>query len=183
MVNEHIVLVNEQNNVIGTALKNKVHGANTPLHRAFSVFIFRKSDKMFLLQQRSLSKITWPGVWSNSCCGHPMLNESTINAARRRVKQELGINLNLLEEAAPYRYTFIKDGIMENEICPILIGLTKTEPIINKDEVESIKWINWDEFLNNTKNNPENWSPWCCEESLILSKNKRFNQIININKI
>lgn len=181
-MNEHVVLVNEQNQVLGTTPKKTVHTKNTPLHRAFSVFIFRNSDKMLLLQQRSLKKNTWPGVWSNSCCGHPSLNETNLNATKRRIKYELGLNLSLLEEVAPYRYTFIKDNIMENEICPILIGLTNDEPNINKKEVEAIKWIKWEDFYKDTKVNSDNWSPWCCEEATILSQTNTFNQIINHNK-
>ena len=128
---ELVVLVNEQNEVLGTMPKADVHGATTPLHRGFSVFVFRSRDKRLLLQQRSGKKRTWPFVWSNSCCGHPGPGESTVDAARRRLKYEVGLDPIRLEEVAPYRYCFTRDGIRENEICPILVGV-----------VESLYWGN-----------------------------------------
>jgi len=173
---EHVVLVDEQNNVLGTMPKNKVHGKKTPLHRAFSCFLFRKKDKKLLLQQRSSQKTAWPLIWSNSCCGHPQLNETNINAAKRRLKDELGIEPVFLEEVAPYRYCFSRDGIMENEICPIIVGITDQEPNINLKEVEKIKWIDWEDFLSEIE--IQDYSPWCREESKILNNNERFKKLI-----
>jgi isopentenyl-diphosphate delta-isomerase len=150
-------------------LKSEVHGVSTPLHRAFSAFIFN-TDKKLLLQQRSHIKKTWPLAWSNSCCGHPGLNEANVDAAKRRIKDELGMTIVWIEEAAPYRYQFSKDGVMENEICPIHIGYTEDEPGINPDEVEAIEWISWVDFLAEIKNNTDKYSPWCIEEAIILEK-------------
>ncbi len=75
-----------------------------------------------------------------------------------------------IEEAAPYRYQFTKDGVMENENCPIHIGYTEDEPVINPDEVEAIEWISWPDFLVEIKNNTYKYSPWCVEEAMILEK-------------
>jgi isopentenyl-diphosphate delta-isomerase len=166
---EEVVLVDEKNNVLGTMPKAEVHQKETPLHRAFSVFIFNKDGKL-LLQQRSYKKKTWPGVWSNSCCGHPKLNENNIEAAKRRIKEELRINIDSIDEIASYRYSFSKDGIMENEICPVLMGFTQEEPKINEDEIESVKWISWGEFLKDIEDNQEKYSPWCIEQAKILNR-------------
>lgn len=174
---EKVVLVDEENNILGAMPKEKAHGKVTPLHRAFSCFVFRKSDRKLLLQKRSQAKIAWPGIWSNSCCGHPGLNESNLEAARRRLQDELGLEVEFLEEVAPYRYQFSFQGIMENEICPILVGFTKQEPKINKSEAEAIKWIAWEDFLAKIRKNPKGYSPWCAEEAEILNKNKRFQEI------
>ena len=100
---ELVILVDEQNSILGTMPKDEVHGATTPLHRGFSVFVFRSSDRHVLLQQRSAKKRTWPLVWSNSCCGHPAPDESNVDAAKRRLKHELCLIPMLLEEVAPYR--------------------------------------------------------------------------------
>ncbi len=127
-----------------------------------------------MLQQRSLSKKTWPGVWSNSCCGHPTLEESNEQAAKRRLQFELGLNVENLKEVAYYKYCFTRFGIMENEICPIVVGFTDTLPTPNPDEVESVKYIAWSEFLKEIKTNPQNWSEWCIEEAQILEGNKEF---------
>jgi isopentenyl-diphosphate delta-isomerase len=175
---ELVVLVDEQNNVLGTIPKAEVHGAQTPLHRAFSSFIFRQSDKKFLLQQRSGKKKTWPFMWSNSCCGHPGLDEANVDAARRRLKDELGLETLWLEEVAPYRYCFVRDGVMENEICPIVVGLTDQEPVLNPDEVEATRWVDWKEFVQEVKDHPERYSEWCVEETLILEQTPRFKELL-----
>ena len=175
---EAVVLVNEQNEVVGTMPKADVHQATIPLHRAFSSFIFRASDEQLLLQQRSAKKQTWPLVWSNSCCGHPGLGESNADAARRRLKTELGLEPTILEEVAPYRYCFTRDGIMENEICPILVGIVDHEPVINLDEVEAVRWSEWNVFLEEIEHALTPFSEWCVEEARILQQTPRFKELI-----
>jgi isopentenyl-diphosphate Delta-isomerase len=92
----------------------------------------------------------------------------------RRLKYELGLVPTFLEEVAPYRYCFTKDGIMENEICPILIGVVEDEPVINPDEVEAVRWTEWKEFLEEIAGNPKEYSEWCIEQARILEKTARF---------
>lgn len=174
---EFVVLVDEQNRILGAMPKEEVHRARTPLHRAFSSFVFRASDKQLLLQQRSGRKKTWPLMWSNSCCGHPGPGESNIDAARRRLKHELGLDPTLLEEVAPYRYCFTKDGVMENEICPILVGLVEHEPVINPDEVEAVRWMEWNAFLEEIERNPKQYSEWCIEEARVLQEMRRRKEL------
>lgn len=166
--------------MLGTMPKAEVHQASTPLHRAFSCFIFRQSDGKLLLQQRSRKKKTWPLMWSNSCCGHPGLGESNMEAARRRLKDELGLEPLVLEEVAPYRYCFSREGVMENEICPIFIGIVDREPLINPDEVEAVQWIGWQEFLEEIGKHPEQYSEWCMEEARILEVNRRLEELGNL---
>lgn len=162
---ELVVLVDEHNTVLGTMPKSEVHSANTPLHRAFSLFLFNKEKKL-LLQQRSHVKKTWPLAWSNSCCGHPGPDESNIYAIERRLKDELGMTAKWIQEVSPYRYQFSKDGIMENEICPIHVGYTEDIPEINPDEVEAVQWIDWQDFLEEIDHNEGGkYSPWCIEEA------------------
>ena len=175
---EYVVLVDEKNNVLGTMPKSEVHGEQTPLHRAFSSFIFRTSDKKFLLQQRSEEKKTWPLMWSNSCCGHPGPGEDTVSAAQRRLAFELGLYPLFIEEIAPYRYCFVHKGVMENEICPILVGMVDKEPVINPQEVEATRWVDWNWFVKETKNNPKGYSEWCVEETTILHNLSSFHEKI-----
>lgn len=177
---ELVVLVDEQNKVLGTMPKADVHGVATPLHRGFSVFVFRSSDMHILLQQRSNKKRTWPLRWSNSCCGHPGPGESTVDAARRRLKYELGLDPTLLEEVAPYRYCFTRDGIMENEMCPILVGIVETEPVINPDEVEAVRWREWNAFLEEIERDPTYYTEWCAEEAGILQNTPRGKELIGL---
>jgi isopentenyl-diphosphate Delta-isomerase len=82
-----------------------------------------------------------------------------------------------IEEIAPYRYTFTKDGDMENEICPIHVGFTSSIPELNPDEVEAIEWISWPDFLEEIKNNTDKYSPWCVEEGIILDMSEKFQQL------
>jgi isopentenyl-diphosphate Delta-isomerase len=173
---ELVVLVDEANNVVGTMPKGDVHQARTPLHRAFSSFVFR--DRHLLLQQRARTKRTWPLMWSNSCCGHPGLGESNLDAARRRLRYELALDPTVLEEVAPYRYCFTRDGTMENEICPILVGLVDREPRINPDEVEAVRWTPWEAFLEAIDRHPEQYSEWCIEEARILANTPRCREIL-----
>lgn len=174
---EEIVLVDKNNKILGTAPKLETHNVNTPLHRGFSVFLFN-SKRELLLQQRSSKKKTWPLVWSNSCCGHPRLNESNIDAAKRRLKFELGIDLNDFYEILPdFSYKAERDGIVENEICPVIIAFTDKVPKINPDEVENVRWIKWSNFLDEINVKPGTYSVWCEQEAKLLSKNKEFLQL------
>jgi isopentenyl-diphosphate delta-isomerase type 1 len=173
-----IVFVDEQNNAVATGDKLSSHTGDTKLHRAFSVFLFNKKGE-FLMQQRALSKKTWPGVWSNSCCGHVMLHEAVAAAAKRRLKFELGINGVALEMALPdFRYRAEKDGVVENEICPVLIGVVTSEPRINPSEVERIKWVNWNEFVVSLDDPETDISPWAVQEVSQLCESEIFNRMI-----
>lgn len=174
---EMIVLVDEDNNAIGTVRKSEVHDNDTKLHRAFSVFLFNSKGEL-LLQQRAFSKKTWPGVWSNSCCGHTMLHESSEAAGIRRVGYELGLKNTKLTMALPdFRYRAEKDGVVENEICPVLIGFTDEMPKPNPDEVANIKWVDWEEFLLSLKDPETEISPWAIEEVELLAESEIFKNL------
>ena len=178
---DHVVLVNERNEVLGTAPKATVHTANTPLHRGFSVFLFNDKGEL-LLQQRSLTKKTWPGVWSNSCCGHPRLGEEIEDAARRRVMEELGLsNIKLIEVLPDYRYRYQHNGVVEYELCPVFVGITKQHPRLNKKEVSAMKWVAWTQFVSSTIINSPEYSHWALEISQLLAQNKAFEMWFNKN--
>lgn len=178
---EEVVLVDEENNEIGTASKDTVHTTDTPLHRGFSLFLFNSKNEL-LLTKRASKKKTFPGVWTNTVCGHPALQESAIDAAKRRLKEELGIDLGLkrshlawqgetlIREVAPYRYRFAdKNGIVENEICPILVAYSDTDPNPDQKEIEGWRWMRWEDFLMDLKKNPTIFSPWSREEAAIIA--------------
>ena len=165
-----VVLVDEENNALATARKAETHNADTKLHRAFSVFLFNSKGEL-LLQRRAFGKKTWPGTWSNSCCGHIMLNERTDQAAARRLAFELGLRGIELEMALPhFRYRAEKDGIVENEICPVFVGFTDQEPSLNPDEVAETKWVPWDDFLRSIRRSDCELSPWAVEEGHLLEE-------------
>ncbi|SRR6266568_395336 len=171
---EDVILVNDNNEQIGVMPKLEAHHANTPLHRAFSVYVFNKAGK-FLLTQRALKKKVFPGVWTNSCCGHPGPDEATEDAIKRRLAFELGLKPENLRLILPnYRYRAEMNGIVENEICPVYIATVSKDPKPNPKEVEDYEWIEWQEFLKRLKETPEKYSPWCTEQAELLNKNKLF---------
>lgn len=173
-----VVLVDEDNEPIGTAPKLPTHTDKTPLHRAFSIFLFNSKGEL-LLQQRAEHKKTWGGVWSNSCCGHVMLHEPVEAAAKRRLKFEMGMTGIKLHNVLPdYRYKAEKDGIVENEFCPVFVGITDKDPSINPEEVGAFQWVPWEEFLE-AANDPESeYSPWAKEEARLLSERKEFRRLV-----
>lgn len=169
-MDEYIVLVNNKNHPKGTLPKLLAHNANTPLHRGFSVFLFDNLGNI-LLQQRSKNKITWPLAWSNSCCGHPKWKESSVHAAKRRLAFELNITDAKIYLALPnYKYRYEKNGVVENELCPVMVAFTSQKPRANHNEVEAIRWMKWIEWVKKAKTNPKNYTPWSIEETILLHK-------------
>jgi isopentenyl-diphosphate delta-isomerase len=167
---ELVVLVNDNNEEIGTMPKLAAHNAHTPLHRAFSVYVFNKKGE-FLLTQRALTKKVFPGVWTNSCCGHPGPGETTVDAVRRRLRDELDLVPETLQVILPnFRYRAEMDGIVENEICPVYIATVSKDPNPNPKEVEDYEWIAWEKFLQRLIKNPKKYSQWCREQVLELEK-------------
>lgn len=171
---EYVVLLDAMGLPIGTMRKDRVHTADTPLHSAFSIFLFDGKGRM-LVQQRAHSKKTWPGIWSNACCGHPAPGESHLAAAHRRLRQELGIENIELELALPdFQYRAEFQGVVENEICPVFIGVCEQEPKPNPDEVAAISWIEWNLFtdacngITSTALDP--LSPWSLLEGKELQR-------------
>jgi len=179
---ELIVLVDDQDRPIATRAKHLVHNSHTPLHRGFSVFVFGPGQTL-LLQQRSRFKVTWPLVWSNSCCGHPGPGESPENAASRRLADELGLRLNPADISVilpDYRYRCELDGMVENEFCPVMAVFTGQAPTPQPSEVEATRYVAWPAFLAEAKSAPQHYSPWSTEEALLLSQNPAFKKLWDV---
>lgn len=177
---EHVVLVDELNAVLGTTPKAEVHHESTPLHRGFSLFMFNRRGEV-LSQQRSAQKKIFPLVWTDSASGHPQLGETNEAAAKRRVRQELGMELASAEEVAPYRYEVLHNGILENEICPILVGFTDGDVgEINRDEIAAVRWTNWSNFRDDMEAHPACYSPWCLDAARMLDEHPRFEELRNM---
>jgi isopentenyl-diphosphate delta-isomerase len=174
----HVVLVDESDNIIGIKDKFIVHNSDTPLHRGVSVFLFN-NKKEFLIQKRSLIKKTWPSFWSNSFCGHPRFSETYEDAAHRHGKLELGITLEKLHFISHYRYKFSFNNIVENEICPIYLAISNDEIIMNKNDIEAIKLLSWSEFLMYLEKYLPYFTPWCTEEVNILRKSDIFTNFMD----
>ena len=154
----HIVIVDENDNEISTQEKLKAHQQGN-LHRAFSVFLFNQKGEM-LLQQRALSKYHSAGLWSNACCSHPRPGEDTIDAAHRRLVEEMGFDCQI-EKVFDFIYrTEFDDGLIEHEFDHVFIGkydgVVKPDP----DEVESYKWVAIEELKKDIRENPQKYTSW-----------------------
>ncbi|MBC2607127.1 isopentenyl-diphosphate Delta-isomerase [Pelagicoccus albus] len=176
---EHVVLLDDDYEQIGTLSKDIAHTGETPLHLAFSLFLFDSRGRL-LVQQRARSKMTWAGVWSNSCCGHPMLGEEIEDAVYRRTRYELGVELDAVECVLPhFRYRAFWNGIWENELCPVWVGFLEETPAhFEKSEVEAVDWVDWQAFAAASEN-PEgsefaHFSPWSMMETRELLRSRRF---------
>ncbi len=158
---ELVVLVDEEGRPVGEAPKRTVHNTDTPLHLAFSCHV-RDGEGRILVTRRALGKRTWPGVWTNSFCGHPGPGEDVTEAVIRRGRQELGIELEDLELVLPdFRYRAVDaSGIVEHELCPVYVAHVRGEVAPDPDEVMEWKWV--DEAPLSAAVESAGWafSPW-----------------------
>jgi isopentenyl-diphosphate delta-isomerase len=165
---ELVVLLDEQGDALGTADKRSVHHADTPLHLAFSCYLL-DGDGNVLVTRRALHKLTWPGVWTNSCCGHPGPGEDLADAVRRRVQQELGTAVADLRLVLPgFRYRAEMDGVVENEMCPVFVATAAGPLRPDPEEVAEAVWEPWDAFRAGVLDGTRDVSPWCREQVALL---------------
>ena len=156
---EEVVLVDEENNVLGYVGKLEAH-KKALLHRAISVIIFNSKGEM-LIQQRALTKYHWAGIWSNTCCSHPRKDESFQAAAERRLFEELGIKTPLKEEFHfIYKAYDEPSGLTEWEYDTVFTGVFDDSFEFNKDEVAAIRWMKTEDLLNDIQTNPQQYSFW-----------------------
>ena len=153
-----LILVDEKDNQIGTMGKMEVHRKGL-LHRAFSVFIINEKNEL-LLQQRAFSKYHSPGLWTNTCCSHQNEGETSIQAAKRRLNQEMGINTSI-----EFLFSFIykaefENGLIEHEFDHVIFGKSNQDPKVDKNEAESWKWVSVDLILKDIEINQDKYTVW-----------------------
>ena len=155
---EFVVLVDENDRQIGLMEKQAAH--ITPhLHRAFSIFLFNSKGEL-LMQQRALSKYHSHGLWTNTCCSHPRDGETLAEATSRRLMEEMGMTCEMHEV-----YTFIYkapvgQGLIEHEFDHVWIGQSDEEPQINREEVESWKYVSLNALKDDIRLHPELYTEW-----------------------
>jgi len=156
-----VILVNEQDEPIGLMEKMEAHEKGV-LHRAFSILIFNSNGEM-LLQQRALSKYHSPGLWTNACCSHPRDGETVLEAANRRLSEEMGMQTDLtILTHFIYKADF-DNGLTEHELDYVLRGITNDSPLINQEEVHDYRWINTADLSQWVKTSPSDFTVWFLE--------------------
>lgn len=156
-MNEQILVVNENDEVVGLDTKENCHLGDGILHRAITIFIINDKNEI-LLSKRSVLKKLWPDFWDTSCSTHVRQNETHEQAGERRLKEELGFSCKLqLVSKFQYQAKFQNIG-SENEICALLVGNYTGSINPNPDEISDYKWVSVEQLKNeiNDKNN----SPW-----------------------
>lgn len=152
-----VILVDKNDKQIGIGEKLKVHREGT-LHRCFSILIFNSKGEL-LIQQRAKSKYHSPGLWSNTCCSHPRPNEYLKIAAKRRLREEMGIKCNL-KEIFNFIYKAKIGDLIEHEFDHVFMGKFDDSPILNRKEVQDFKWISLKRLKKDVKKHPQKYTFW-----------------------
>lgn len=169
-----VVLVDDAGTAIGSAPRATVHTDTTPLHLAFSAHL-RRPDGRVLITRRALTKRTWPGVWTNSACGHLRPGETAEQALHRRVPEELGLDVRDVTPILPdFRYRAVDaSGVVENELCPVFAGVIDADPRPDSEEVCEWAWVGMDDLTAVARTIPRLLSPWLVDQ---LSQLSRLNR-------
>jgi len=174
MSEEYVILVDENDNPIGTEEKIKCHLPNGKLHRAFTALLFDKDGRL-VITRRAKEKMLWPSDWDGTFASHPRESETYVSSGERRMPQELGI-----EGKLDYLYKFeyhvpFKDVGSENEICGTLIGIIDKSIELKEieGEIDEIKWISAKELLLELKKNPQIYCPWMLIALELLDKSEQ----------
>ncbi|MFM6946826.1 MAG: isopentenyl-diphosphate Delta-isomerase [Flavobacteriales bacterium] len=158
MPEESVILIDDQDHEIGLLEKMEAHRLGL-LHRAFSILIFNHKGEL-LLQQRAAHKYHSPLLWTNTCCSHQRPGESSLEAANRRLKEEMGMEATLQEAFSFIYKAKLDQGLTEHELDHVLIGYSNQNPVINKEEVEDYKWISMNELLHDLDQFPQTYTAW-----------------------
>ena len=158
MKEEQVILVNEKDEKIGLMEKMEAH-EKALLHRAFSVFIFNDKNEL-MMQQRAAHKYHSPLLWTNTCCSHQRDGESNIEAGKRRLQEEMGFVCEIEEKTSFIYKAPFDNGLTEHELDHIMVGYFNESPVINKEEVETFKWMTLEDVKKDMKLQPEIYTEW-----------------------
>ena len=158
MSKENVILVDENDNQVGLMPKLEAHEKGL-LHRAFSIFIFNSKYEL-LLQKRASSKYHSGGLWTNTCCSHPREGEDTLDAANRRLTEEMGIETSLRKVHDFIYKAELDNNLTEHEFDHVFYGVYNEDPVINRDEADDFKWIDMGLLNEDIKINGDNYTVW-----------------------
>jgi isopentenyl-diphosphate Delta-isomerase len=155
---DQVILVDEHDNELGTIEKMEAH-RNGTLHRAFSVLIFNSKGDL-LIQQRAKTKYHSGGLWTNTCCSHPRPGELIVDAAHRRLKEEMGIEV-VLNFSHKFIYKIeLENGLTEYELDYVFTGIFDGKPNTNPSEVADWKYISKEYIQKEIASYPNNFTHW-----------------------
>jgi isopentenyl-diphosphate delta-isomerase len=166
--NELVILVNDRDEELGSMPKLEAHRKGA-LHRAFSVFVSDRSGRI-LLQRRADSKYHSGGLWTNTCCGHPRPRETTLDAASRRLREEMGISCELREGGQFTYCVTLSKQLVENEVDHVFVGSCESDPEPDPREVREWKWVQPDELREWYAREPDAFTAWFDQALQILPR-------------
>lgn len=155
---EEVILVDEHDNPLGLMEKMEAHEKGL-LHRAFSVFVINENNEL-LLQQRAFSKYHSGGLWTNTCCSHPRNGETSLEAANRRLQEEMGFQCPLTHLLHFIYRAELDKGLTEHELDHVFVGTWRGNPDINTQEVASYKWMEVELLEKDIAAQPELYTEW-----------------------
>ncbi len=173
MKEAHVIVVNENDEVLGEMPKLQAHEEGI-LHRAVSVFIFNSNGE-WLLQKRAEGKYHSEGLWSNTCCSHPYPEENAEDAATRRLLEEMGLACQLSKMLEFKYYAELDNGLIENEYDHVFFGICDEDPIINQEEASEFEWISTQKLSEKLVMEPKSFTAWF--KLLIPKVIKRYSEM------
>jgi isopentenyl-diphosphate delta-isomerase len=165
MINQSLILVDNLDNPIGIMDKLEAHQKGL-LHRAFSIFIWNK-NKELLIHKRAANKYHSANLWTNTCCSHPQPNEATMNAAKRRLQEEVGFSTDIQHRFHFIYKTELENNLIEHELDHVFIGEYNGDFTPNPDEISETRWISIENLKKEIETKPDNFTYWFKE---IISK-------------
>jgi isopentenyl-diphosphate delta-isomerase len=155
---ENVILVDTHDNPVGQMEKMAAH-LTGELHRALSILVFNSAGDI-LLQQRAFSKYHTPGLWSNTACSHPRAGEDSLQAATRRLGEEMGFTTELKKSFDFIYKAHFDNGLIEHEFDHVFFGTFDGVPVINPEEANAFKWINLTDLIEDMRSTPEHYTVW-----------------------
>jgi isopentenyl-diphosphate delta-isomerase len=173
---QEVILVNKNDEEIGTMEKMEAH-LQGMLHRAFSVLIFNSNGEL-LIHRRAFGKYHSEGLWTNTCCSHPLPGETIVEAANRRLKEEMGMTASLAPLFSFIYRAELENNLVEHELDHVLIGFTDEQPLINPDEVCDYKWISMHEIEDDIEKNESHYTAWF--KKIVLEYKSAFVDLLTL---
>ncbi len=157
-MSERVILVDENDLPIGEMDKLEAHQKNC-LHRAFSIILWNDNNEM-LIHQRATGKYHSSDLWTNTCCSHQRTSETTLEAAQRRLKEEMGIEAPLKQAFYFIYQVDLEGGVSEHELDHVLLGKFNDVPLINLEEAQAYRWVKMEDLLVEINEEPLKFTYW-----------------------